>query len=140
MTNFCYVLANGSKTYVGYTTDPEQRLRKHNCEMSGGARYTTTYCIATGSKWHFIMIIQGITDLTKPEALSLEWWLKHPDGRRRTSSVYRGSRGKILAAKHVLGNDRFKHHSFIVYINQDYKAEFEHIMGCAPNNVNLHLL
>ena len=37
-----YLLINRSNncTYVGITNNPEQRLRKHNGELVGGAKYT----------------------------------------------------------------------------------------------------
>lgn len=137
MTNFCYILVNkvNNKTYVGYTNDPDKRLRQHNGELCGGAKYTTRQC----GNWCFLMLIQGITDLTKNQALSLEWWLKHPEGRRKTGLKYVGSKGRILSSQVVLSGEKFKNHDFIVYINTKYLTDFNEILGGLAN-VNLHLL
>ena len=39
-----YVLTNtmNNKTYIGITNNPQRRLRQHNCELVGGAKYTTS--------------------------------------------------------------------------------------------------
>jgi len=41
MSWFAYVLVSKRhRTYVGITTDVERRLKQHNGELPGGARYT----------------------------------------------------------------------------------------------------
>jgi predicted GIY-YIG superfamily endonuclease len=64
-----YLLVNSSNncTYVGITNNPENRLRKHNCEISGGAKYTK---IKKGNgKWEYYGFI---LNLDKHTALSIE--------------------------------------------------------------------
>lgn len=40
---YVYMLRCADNTlYTGVTTDPERRLREHNGEVKGGARYTRT--------------------------------------------------------------------------------------------------
>lgn len=40
---YVYMLRCSDNTlYTGVTTDPERRLREHNGEVKGGARYTRT--------------------------------------------------------------------------------------------------
>jgi putative endonuclease len=43
MSYIIYILHNTTcnKTYVGITNNPIKRLRQHNCELVGGAKYTT---------------------------------------------------------------------------------------------------
>lgn len=48
-----YLLSNGSRTYVGATTDVARRLRQHNGEIVGGARSTR------GHKWKLMCAISG---------------------------------------------------------------------------------
>lgn len=57
------------RTYVGYTVNFKQRLRRHNREIAGGAKATA------GRKWYYLVQITGLRD--KSHALSLEWYLKH---------------------------------------------------------------
>ena len=64
-----YLLYNTSNncTYVGITNNPDNRIRKHNGEISGGARYTK---MKKGEgKWEYYGFILG---LDKSTALSIE--------------------------------------------------------------------
>jgi predicted GIY-YIG superfamily endonuclease len=64
-----YLLINTSNncTYVGITNNPEQRIRKHNGIISGGAKYTKM------KKQSGIWTYYGfILDLDKSSALSIE--------------------------------------------------------------------
>jgi putative endonuclease len=36
----CYIIQNKRATYVGVSNNAEKRLRAHNGEISGGAKYT----------------------------------------------------------------------------------------------------
>ena len=68
-----YVLTNTThnKTYIGITNKPERRIRQHNGELVGGAKYTTSNK-GTG-QWVFYGFI---TNLDKYTALSLEKKIK----------------------------------------------------------------
>jgi predicted GIY-YIG superfamily endonuclease len=58
-------------TYAGVSPDPVQRLRKHNGEISGGAKYT----LSKGSGWTHVCLVSGFP--TKQNALQFEWAVKH---------------------------------------------------------------
>jgi len=68
-----YVLVNTShnKTYVGITNKPERRIRQHNGEIVGGAKYTTGF--KGEGEWKFYGFIRN---LDKHTALSLEKKIK----------------------------------------------------------------
>ena len=66
-----YVIANRGCTYVGVSPDPVRRLRQHNGEIKGGAKYTTS----KGSGWKHICLVSGFR--TKIEAMQCEWAVKH---------------------------------------------------------------
>jgi len=70
-----YLIKNGSYTYAGVSPDPVKRLRKHNGEISGGAKYTTS----KGPGWNHICLVKGFP--TKIEALQFEWAVKHEPPR-----------------------------------------------------------
>jgi structure-specific endonuclease subunit SLX1 len=67
----CYIIENRGYTYVGVSNNVERRLRAHNGEIKGGAKYTTS----KGNGWKHICIIRGFP--TKIESLQFEWALKH---------------------------------------------------------------
>lgn len=85
------------RTYKGCTNNMERRLRQHNGELSGGAKYTSRY-----GPWRVVMVLGPIA--CKRKALSIEWHWKHPRGPR---SFLRGAleihmaRGWMLWADHV---------------------------------------
>lgn len=78
-----YLLRNGNQTYLGYSNNWRRRLRQHNCEISGGARYTRNFR-RPGHLWEPILVIAPLPN--KREGLSLEWWCKHANSQ---NSPYR---------------------------------------------------
>jgi predicted GIY-YIG superfamily endonuclease len=58
-------------TYAGVSPDPVKRLRKHNGELAGGAKYT----LSKGKGWQHICLVHGFQ--TKSQSLQFEWALKH---------------------------------------------------------------
>ena len=67
----CYIIENRGYTYVGVSNNVDKRLRAHNGEIKGGAKYTT----GKGSGWKHICVIKGFP--TKIESMQFEWALKH---------------------------------------------------------------
>jgi putative endonuclease len=69
MANYVYILgsdgAGGWRTYVGWTTDLERRLARHNA--GAGARSTR------GRRW---VLLYAERHATRGEAMSREWRLK----------------------------------------------------------------
>lgn len=69
---FVYILMNSNdKTYTGvtYDTSPERRLRQHNGELKGGAKFTRA-----NGPWTLIYAEWGFR--TRGEAQSREYHLK----------------------------------------------------------------
>lgn len=53
-----YLIVNGTRTYIGCTTDVRRRLRQHNRELVGGARST-----AWGAPhWSLNSVLEGFPD------------------------------------------------------------------------------
>ena len=66
-----YIIKNNNATYAGVSPDPLQRLRKHNGEIAGGAKYTLSH----GSGWEHVCLVHGFQD--KIQAMQFEWAVKH---------------------------------------------------------------
>ena len=89
----CYIIKNDGYTYVGVSNDVKKRLRAHNCEIKGGAKYTTS----KGSGWKHICIIHGFP--TKIESMQFEWALKHVPPRNAGGIKNRIKKLQILLHK-----------------------------------------
>ena len=68
---FFYIIKNGGFTYAGVSPDPIRRLRQHNGEIKGGAKYP----LSKGSGWEHACIISGFE--TKIQSMQFEWAVKH---------------------------------------------------------------
>jgi predicted GIY-YIG superfamily endonuclease len=66
-----YIIQNKGCTYAGVSPDPVKRLRKHNGEICGGAKYTKS----KGPGWTHVCLVHGFQ--TKIQALQFEWAVKH---------------------------------------------------------------
>lgn len=67
---YCYLLSNGFRSYIGATVNLEKRLKQHNGELAGGAKYTK------GSKWERLCHVSGFKNWN--QCLKFEWrwkWL-----------------------------------------------------------------
>ena len=93
----CYVIGrkNTDHTYCGMTNNFQRRLRQHNCEISGGARVTTS----RGPGWIPLFTVEGFE--TNVDALRAEWRLKHPGGHRRSRPKH-GPNGRAEGLRKIL--------------------------------------
>ena len=66
-----YIIKSDNKNYVGMTNNFFRRLRQHNGEIKGGAKYTTS----KGPGWEHICLIGGFQD--KIQSMQFEWAVKH---------------------------------------------------------------
>ena len=78
-----YIIENKGCTYVGVSPDPIRRLRQHNGEIKGGAKYTTS----KGPGWEHICLISGFQD--KTQAMQFEWAVKHVQPRNAGGIINR---------------------------------------------------
>ena len=78
-----YILANrrSNKTYVGWTVNFSQRIRRHNGEIKGGAKRT---CVrvskAEKGQWYAVAHVTGFT--TRHQALSFEKYMHIQKNKR----------------------------------------------------------
>ena len=50
-----YIIINNGYTYAGVSPDVHKRLRKHNNEITGGAKYT----LSKGPGWKHVCLVHG---------------------------------------------------------------------------------
>tara|TARA_B100001057_G_C22148608_1_gene681109 strand:- start:158 stop:526 length:369 start_codon:yes stop_codon:yes gene_type:complete len=69
-----YLLTNtqNNRTYLGITNNSERRIRQHNGDIKGGAKYTHSF--KGNGYWNYKL---HITNLSKSEALSIERTIKN---------------------------------------------------------------
>lgn len=68
-------IPNKNKTYIGYTSDIKQRLRKHNLECKGGAKKTSK-----DAPWKLLMVVKGFLSGTTARQFEFAW--QHPKQTR----------------------------------------------------------
>ena len=115
-----YLIYNKNWSYVGATPDIEKRIRKHNQELSGGAKYTKS----KGPGWKYICYISGFQN--KIDALMFEWAWKHMAPRKLT-----GIYGRIYKLENLLFKPKWttksppshNYHLKIHWISPEYILE-----------------
>lgn len=125
-THYCYILrliSDPRVNYIGYTVNMARRIRQHNGELVGGARITTRRS-SIGKLWKVIALVSS-EQFTHRRALSCEWWIKHPTGKRKQASCFSGSVGKIRGLATALANDRFVEESFTIWVDPEYMTDME---------------
>ena len=87
---YCYCLvSNEGKTYVGFSTNVDRRLRQHNGELQGGAKATHD------STWRRIITVGDFP--SHQSALQFEWKWKHITRKTKgKSAVERRCRALIV--------------------------------------------
>jgi predicted GIY-YIG superfamily endonuclease len=115
--HYCYILYNdfNTSTYNGYTVNLERRLRQHNCEIKGGARFTTNQVKRYGPdfKWKYLTVITcDDPAFTKNVALSLEWSIRYPTNRRPRPRQYNSPQGRLESLECVFSNPKFCQYKF----------------------------
>tara|TARA_B110001450_G_C17224532_1_gene320877 strand:- start:62 stop:487 length:426 start_codon:yes stop_codon:yes gene_type:complete len=80
---YFYLIKNKGFTYAGVSPTPEKRLRQHNGEICGGAKYT----LSKGPGWEHICIISGFKN--KSDAMKFEWAVKHVPPRNAGGLINR---------------------------------------------------
>jgi predicted GIY-YIG superfamily endonuclease len=123
--HFCYILFDNNNnyyTYNGYTNNVQRRIRQHNGEIKGGAKYTSK------SKWSYFIIIHS-EDFTYKTALSFEWHVKYPNNKRPRPNIFNGIKGRLDGIALVLKNEKFAHLKTIdIFIQSDLRDYAENVI------------
>ena len=129
---YCYIIRipNKNRTYVGYTVEPTRRIKQHNGILKGGAKATSI-----AKDWQFLAIITSDNELfTNVVALSIEWHLKHPEGKKKGSFTYKGIDGKLKSIIEVLNRYSF---DFTVYVDENEREKLEELRNEAEGEKDL---
>lgn len=123
----CYVIvsADETATYCGVTNHTKRRLRQHNGEIVGGARYTQRR-----RPWKYAFTVSGFTE--RREALSFEWHLKRATRRARGATPL-ARRAKARDALLML--PRWGHLSWASAQAVDPVASDREVVLCASEQV-----
>ena len=140
---YCYILRNkqsrfGHLTYNGSTNNPYRRLRQHNEEIVGGARYTK----GRGGEWEVYALLTGFPD--HRNALSCEWRIKHTNGKPgKRPNEHLGMLGRIKGLNEVLKLEQWTKQCSVLNGTMDltlYIAEdVEHLLNIdqIPQNITI---
>jgi structure-specific endonuclease subunit SLX1 len=138
---FCYILRNKQEqykylTYNGFTNNPKRRLRQHNEEIKGGARYTH----GKGGGWEIYALLSGFH--TNINALSCEWLIKHPSGKPgKREKKFNGPEGRIKSLNRILQLDQWTSKCLISNKDCQYKlhiaADVAHLLTELPRNIEV---
>jgi predicted GIY-YIG superfamily endonuclease len=123
---YCLVTPDQRFTYVGATKNLTRRLRQHNGEITGGAKYTKR-----SKSWRVLFYLEGFADSSEGwrETLSCEWHLKHVSRYRKgTSPVARRERNVTT----LLKRQRWAHLKKIVPSQQMGISWSDESADCAP--------
>lgn len=135
--HYCYILYNdnNNKTYNGYTVNPLRRIRQHNGELKGGAKYTTKSKV----EWKYLLIIES-EHFDKNNALCFEWMLKYPTRKKPKPREFQGIMGRLKSLPLVLSYEKFENMNFQIKINILYLKETEEILENFKNRVIINIL
>jgi putative endonuclease len=101
--NYCYFLfTENNQTYIGSTKNLERRLRQHNTEISGGAKYTSIK-VKQGLTWNRACYLEGIPEWRS--ALQIEWRWKQL-GRTQFKHIKNPIERRLYSLKYLLSLEK----------------------------------
>jgi predicted GIY-YIG superfamily endonuclease len=103
--NYCYLLESNkrNRSYVGASKNIIKRLRQHNGEIKGGAKYCRS-----GRPWKMIVYVKGFIEYK--QALQFEWSWKY-ETRKISRSGKTSIERRIIALNNLLIKKRWTRNS-----------------------------
>jgi len=92
--------ARPSCTYVGASVDLAHRLRQHNGDLVGGAKYTASH-----RPWRVVAHAEGFSSWR--DALRFEWAWKRATRKQRASKIDAKER-RLRALQELLTDERWR--------------------------------
>ncbi|XP_066294813.1 structure-specific endonuclease subunit slx1-like [Branchiostoma lanceolatum] len=123
------------RTYIGFTNDPNRRIKQHNTgTKAGGARRTSGR-----GPWEMVLIIHGFPN--NISALRFEWAWQHPDKSRRLRHLpKKSSKETAFQHKFRLVSNMLRVGPWcklpltIRWLKQEYMLEFDPLLQ-PPNHM-----
>jgi predicted GIY-YIG superfamily endonuclease len=142
ISHYCYILRNmddNTKTYNGYTVNPTKRIRQHNQEIKGGAKYTAKW----GNKsWQIYVIIKGFPDIHN--AMQCEWRIKHPTNKKIRPPKFNTPEGRIKALNDILKYTKWTNNTTINISDLNLElwilSIYSHLLSDIPNNIKINIV
>lgn len=140
-----YILYNETNrwTYNGYTVDFNHRLRQHNCEIKGGAKYTSKYVKSHQVVWKPLAIIkipeiEGI-NYDQRRALSVEYSIRYPSMKRPRPAIFNGAKGRVKGLALAIQNPKFQDLTFhVTFFSDDMMRVFQEALDiCMLDRVTM---
>lgn len=116
MSDYCCYLILGmhsQRTYIGTTNNFERRLRQHNGEISGGAKYTTK----NDTDWRPMVIVEGFA--SHSDALKFEWSAKRAKDRK---TVISGLAQRARRFSELLQDDKWSNLTYRINACEQYSS------------------
>jgi predicted GIY-YIG superfamily endonuclease len=107
---FNYIIFDNVKTYVGSTVNLDRRIRQHNGEIKGGAKYTR------GGDWQYYCVIYNLYG-NKNKCLSEEWHIKFATSKIKGAKSTR-ERRKMALEQYII-KDPFEY-KYVFFIAKKY--------------------
>jgi predicted GIY-YIG superfamily endonuclease len=139
---FCYILKNDTylnKTYNGSTNNMVRRLRQHNGELVGGAKYTKQF---GSNNWNVYFLMTGFPD--HQNCLQAEFKIKYPNSKKPRPKKYNGYEGRILGVNFMLKLDKWNANSIVYNSTINYEIwiikEYAHLLVDYPSNIKINIV
>lgn len=136
-----YILYNetNNQTYNGYTTDFAHRIRQHNCELAGGAKFTSRLVKSKQIMWKPLVLIKiSNTSFDQRRALSVEWSIKYPNNKRPRPAIFNSPAGRIEGLCLVLSNPKFA--DLFFHLQVFSQKIFDILEPICSNRISLELI
>jgi predicted GIY-YIG superfamily endonuclease len=133
-----YILYNDTNnlTYNGYTVDFNHRLRQHNCELVGGARFTSKQVKNKNIIWKPLALIRVLNEeFDQRRCLSVEWSIKYVDNKRPRPVKYNNPLGRLRGLGLVFNNPKFA--DLIFHVEVFTAEHFEVLKSVCPEKITI---
>jgi len=110
---FNYIIFDRVKTYVGSTVNLNRRIRQHNGEIKGGAKYTR------GGNWQYYCVIFNI-DNQKNKCLSEEWHIKWMSNKVKNATNTYDRRKLGLEKYYCTREQTISPFTYVIFISKHF--------------------